>query len=116
VGERWTEAVLLGGATAALLGGREVDDGCSACRKRAVLLGDCAAGWERWTTVVLLVVTDRAALLGGTTVRCWVEKVDEGCAASCDGQGCAAGWYDGCAAGWKRWTKVVMLGGEGLRC
>ena len=54
MGERWTEAVLLGGATAALLGGREVDDGCSACRKRAVLLGGCAAGWERWTTVVVL--------------------------------------------------------------
>ena len=65
------------------------DDGCAARRGRAALLvgwyDGCAAGWERWTTMV--------ALLFGSGV---------------------AEWYDGCAAGWERWTtKVALLGGKG---
>ena len=53
---------------------------------------------------MLLVVTDRAALLGGTT------------AALLSGIEGDEGWYYRCASGWKRWTKVALFAGRGLSC
>jgi hypothetical protein len=53
-----------------------VGEDCTARRQRgaAEWYDGCAAGWERWTTVVLLGGTDRAVLLGGTTAALLSER------------------------------------------
>ena len=76
-------AALLGGTTAALLGGREVDDGCPAGLEWEII-GQrlrCLVG-ESWTT---------AALLDG-------RELNDGCPA----------WGDDWVG--ERWTTAAMLG------
>ena len=92
--ERWTKVALLGGTTAALLGGRGDDDGLLDGRRLYCWVGEvddgCREGSSaRWEKAVLLVGRDvvaaalpggkTTALLGGRRLRCWVGEIDDGC-------------------------------------